>query len=79
MMELHKLLKTPLNELHFSKKFLKTCDRMRLKTLGELLNGKERLTQNEYFSYLWLEELVSFLDENKLLYLLQPLPGSIQD
>lgn len=78
-MNRQKLLEKPLWELNFSKKFLETSELMRFGTLGELLNGKERLTQNEYFSYLWLEELVSFLDENKLLYLLQPLPGSIQD
>ena len=78
-MDQEQLLKMPLNELDFSKDFLKTCGLMRMETLDDLLKEKAGLVKKEHFSYLWLEELLSLLEEHKLLYLLQPLPGSIRD
>ena len=77
-MDQQQLLKMPLNELDFSEDFLETCALMRMETLGELLKDKSGLVQKEHFSYLWLEELVSFLGKHNLLHLLQPLPGSIR-
>jgi hypothetical protein len=71
------LLSRTITELGFSEAFIHQSQSMglvRLKDIGALTPME--LTQKAGFSYRWLEELTGYLSQNKLLSLLQPLPGN---
>lgn len=70
----------PIEMLGFSSSFVETSGKMGFQTIAEILAaGREDLLKREGFSYHWLGELVAFLSANKLIHLLQPMPGSNQD
>jgi len=71
------ILGVPIQELAFSKGFKEKTELMGFQTLLEITEtAPEVLLQNEVFDYNWFGELVKFLMDKKLLYLLQPTPGN---
>jgi len=70
------LLEQPIEELRFSEKFKECCRLMEYTTLKDLIEASpQEMFDKSGFNYNWLGELVEFLSENQLIYLLQPLPG----
>lgn len=62
--------------LGFSAGFCSKSRQMGFQRLDDVLKlSPEELVSKEEFSYIWLGELSAFLEKNKQLHLLQPLPG----
>ena len=75
-MEPKELLELPLQELELTPEFAAQGGRMGFHFLKDiLLVSAEELIRKDGFTFRWLNELISFLDKHKLLYLLQPIPG----
>jgi hypothetical protein len=71
------ILGTSIQKLGFSKDFKEKTELMGFQTLLEITQTEpDVLLQNECFDYNWFGELVKFLIDKKLLYLLQPTPGN---
>ena len=71
------ILDAPIRKLGFSKDFMKKTELMGFQTLLEITQtAPEALLKNEDFDYNWFGELVKFLMDKKMLYLLQPTPGN---
>ncbi len=69
-----------ITKLELSDCFKQKCRDMgfeRLRDIIEVLPSE--LLSREDFDYDWFEELVTYLSERKLLYLLQPTPGNNPD
>lgn len=74
------LVRQPFTRLGFTQDFLKASKIMRLDTIADVIKvPPEDLVEKEGFNYSWLGELVKFLNNHKLIHLLQPLPGSNHD
>jgi hypothetical protein len=74
------LLTSPLKLIGLSEKFCNCAKIMGFSTLKSIIDcPTNELINKKGFSYGWLEELTSFLIENKLLALLQPIPGKNRD
>ena len=75
-METKQLLELPLQELELTPEFIAQGARMGFHLLKDILSvSAEELIRTDGFTFRWLNELISFLDKHKLLYLLQPIPG----
>jgi hypothetical protein len=71
------ILFQPITELEFSAGFQSSCKTMGFRTLEEIIKqAPQALRIRKGFNYVWLGELITFLNDRKLLHLLQPLPGS---
>ncbi|OOQ59987.1 hypothetical protein [Mucilaginibacter pedocola] len=71
------LIDLPIASLGLSKSFVERSLLMGFGTLRQAIEkGPQRLLEDENFSYHWLAELSSFLEEKGLLEHLQPLPGA---
>lgn len=75
-MDGHELKQTTFDLLGFSEDFCTRCNVMGFAVPDDifLLEPRE-LVSREGFTYEWLVELVTFLQERQLLHLLQPIPG----
>ena len=79
-MEAEIFLNTPINRLGVSDQFSDQSVRMGFKTIGEIISASlETILKMDGFTYHWLTELSEVLNQEGLLHLLQPLPGSIRD
>lgn len=79
-MEQLDILNRPISSLALSEGFISASSYMNFVTLGDILaTPPAALLEKEGFNYNWLGELVKFLNSQKLLHLLQPLPGSSRD
>jgi len=71
------VLTTPIERLQFTKEFKERSKLMGFQTLHDITSAAPKaLMENDAFDYNWLGELVIFLTDRKLLYLLQPTPGN---
>jgi hypothetical protein len=65
-------LDQPINDLSFSETFLLRCKLMGFRTLQEIIDEKEKeLMAHEDFNYIWFNELLDYLNQYDLLYLLE--------
>ena len=75
-MDIKDIINRPLADLHIGQEFEQKSEAMGFRTLKDvLLLMPKDLIARQGFSYLWLGDLIRFLSENKMLHLLQPLPG----
>lgn len=75
-MEPSDILCIPLQQLGLSDSFCIASAMMGFDTLEDVVFIlPEQLIQKKGFNYSWLGELSTYLDDQGLLYLLQPLPG----
>ena len=78
--ESKQLTELPIDELGLTPEFSCQSGLMGFRFLKDILCVKpEELIRMEGFTFHWLGELISFLHKNKLLYLLQPIPGKSVD
>lgn len=77
-MEIEHLTKMPLEMAGLSYSFLAKAKMMGFETLDEIFSTKrDELIRREGFTFHWLSELISFLQERNALHLLQP--GAIRE
>ncbi|MFB9844034.1 hypothetical protein [Mucilaginibacter ginsenosidivorans] len=70
-------LQQPLNQLAFSPDFLARSGDMGFRCLQDILDcTPAAILKKERFSYLWLEELTTYLSAKGWLTLWQPWPGN---
>jgi hypothetical protein len=75
-MELNDLLAWPFALLGFEKKFCEQCRVMGFDCIRDIIQTPPmELREKAGFTYGWLAELSGYLQEKKLLYLLQSPPG----
>ena len=76
--ENQELLSCPIASLGFSGDFKARSREMGFDDLRAILRvPPQELISREGFSYSWLGELTGFMQKNKLLHLMQPMPGNI--
>jgi hypothetical protein len=71
--------KQPLDQLNLSKNFQITCEEMGFDKIEDIILVPSKiLVHRKGFTFHWLSELISFLQQNGALHLLQekPVPGN---
>ena len=64
-------LTQPIKELPFSENFLSRCKVMGFDTLQEIIDTDQKdLIQDINFNYIWYNELLDFLNDRDMLYLM---------
>lgn len=77
MQENQELLCRPIVHLDFSSDFKARSRELGFDTLEAIVRMPPvELISMEGFSYTWLGELTGFMQKNKLLHLMQPMPGN---
>lgn len=70
------ILGKQLRDLGLSDRFCEKCRAMGFEKLEDIcFMLPEQLVAKPGFTYEWLSELITYLNERQLLYLLQPIPG----
>ena len=65
-------LDQPITNLPFSESFFLRCKLMGFDTLQEIIDMKEKqLMAHEEFNYIWFNELLDYLNQYDLLYLME--------
>jgi hypothetical protein len=74
------LINQHISLLGLSTKFVNDSRTMQFETIADILAvNRDELVNKKGFNYNWFGELVTFLSEHQLVYLLQPPPGSSHD
>jgi hypothetical protein len=72
--ELSELFQRPINSLPFSEVFKLRSKLMGFYTLQDIIDTQKKvLFKKEDFNYIWLNELLDFLNKRNLLYILDRL------
>lgn len=76
-MEEVQILQEDISRKNFTEAFCQQCFAMGFNRIEEIIREDPgQLLARPGFTYEWLAELSTYLSKNKLLYKLQPIPGS---
>ncbi|QHS56564.1 hypothetical protein GWR56_13805 [Mucilaginibacter sp. 14171R-50] len=75
MISAEQLLEQPVAGAGFSNNFTLLCGKMGFEKIGDIAAlTPEQLLHRDGFTFHWLSELITFLEENQALHLLQARP-----